>query len=157
MNPKTKGYIFIPGFIICMIIFFVICSKISSSHEDSEDKQRKSIIGNVQFKGKVISSKIYSYAGKPYYMLCAHLEYATVQNFYVLNDLCAIKIKNNIATMSGTVYDPNVGFPTYVEVNLNRTGITKFYFKDGTTDQFESLLRANGLSDGDLDICDNAK
>jgi len=90
-------------------------------------------------------------------MLCAHLEYATVQNFYVLNDLCAIKIKNNIATMSGTVYDPNVGFPTYVEVNLNRTGITKFYFKDGTTDQFESLLRANGLSDGDLDICDNAK
>jgi hypothetical protein len=83
------------------------------------------------------------------------LDYCNVKNFFVLNDLCALSIKNNIATMSGSVYDPNDGFPVYVEVNLNRTGETKFVFKDGSTDEFSWLLHVNGLIKADLMTCDS--
>jgi len=113
------------------------------------------MIGNVQFKGKVIDSQVYNFSGKPYVVICVRLDYSTVKKIYILNDLCALKIKDNVATMSGAAYSKN-GCPTYVEVNLNHTGRTKFYWKDGKNEEFEWLLNTNGLMEKDLNRCINS-
>lgn len=153
MNVQTKQVAFLSLFLIVIITVFIIIFILQTKQSDKNEKKRVDIIGNIQFKGKVINSKVYEFAGKNYYMICVQIDTCNVKTFYVLNDLCALKIKDNIATLSGSKYSPDFGFPDYVEINMNKDGKTKFHFKNGTVDEFEWLLHTNGLTEKDLNFC----
>jgi len=153
MNPKTKGVIVLLSFFVIMIAVFTIATISDNKHSDNEEKERFALVGKIHFKGKVIDSKVYPFAGKDYYMVCVQLDTCNVKNFYVLNDLCALKIKNNIAAFSGSVYNPNLGFPTYIEINMKNDGKTKVQFKDGTVYEYKWLLHTNGLTPEQMNIC----
>jgi len=99
MNRQTKQVAFLLLFLIVMITVFIIIFNLQTKQSDKDEKKRVDIIGNIQFKGKVINSKVYEFAGKNYYMICVQIDTCNVKTFYVLNDLCALKIKNNIATI----------------------------------------------------------
>lgn len=153
MNSKIKGISLLLLFFIIVITAFIVIFKLGNRQSERDEKRRLAIIGNVQFKGKVINSKVYDYAGKSYYMICVQLDTCNVKSFYVLNDLCALKIKNNIATLSGSVYNPDLGFPVYAEINIANKGKTKLHFKNGTIDEAEWLLHTNGLTEKELNFC----
>jgi len=153
MNPKTKGVIFLALFLSITITIFIIIFNLDTKHSDQDEKRRLAMVGNIQFKGKVINSKVYDFAGKSYYMICVQLDTCNVKSCYVLNDLCALKIKNNIATMPGSVYDSYLGIPKYIEINMSNKGKMKLYFNSGTVDEPEWLFHANGLTEKDLNSC----
>ena len=153
MNPLTKKGILPLFFLIMAIAVIIIILKLQSKQSDQVEKRRIDVIGSIKFKGKVINSNVYDFAGKKYYMICVQLDTCNVKSFYVLNNLCALKIKNNIATLSGSVYNPDLGFPEYVEINMNNDGKTKFHFKDGSFDEFKWLLHTNGLTEKEMSFC----
>ncbi|QEC79299.1 hypothetical protein [Mucilaginibacter ginsenosidivorax] len=154
MNTKTKGIFFILFFLIAIIVIFIIVFNLQSNRSDQVDKDRLALTGNVQFKGKVIKSKIYEYAGKNYYMICIQLDTCNVKKFYVFNERSALKIKNNIATISAGVFVPYYGVVNYVEVNIKNNKKIKFFYKTGDIHEYELNLANNGLSENDMNLCD---
>jgi len=111
------------------------------------------MVDSISFKGRVINSKTYQFGGKNYYVICVRLDYTNVKNCYILNDLCAIKIKNNIATMAAGFLTSANGVVDYVEVNMNHNKREKFTFKNGFIDEFGFGLSNLGLTQQDMDYC----
>ena len=153
MKQGIKVLIFIAIILTCVVIFIFIDQNNASNEAGKDQINRMSLIGNIQFKGKVIKSKVYDYGGKSYYMICVKLDYTNTNNFYVLNDLCGIKIKNGIATMAAGVLDSYYGIANYVEVNINNNRKVICHFKNGDKGEFMFTLDPEGLSQNDMNTC----
>lgn len=153
MNIKIKGIIFLVIFFTVAVTGIIIIFITSDHRSDEQQKQRLAITGNIEFKGKVINSKIYQYAGKDYYMVCVKLDTCNIKNFYVLNDICALKIKDSKATFSAGVYVPYDGIVDYVEVNVKKSGKIKYRFKNGDVGEYELVLANSGVSTEDMNVC----
>ena len=82
--------------------------------------------------------------------MCIQLDYSNVKEFYILNDYCFLKIKNNVATMTGGVLN---AMPKYVEVNIGHSGIQKYIYADGTADDFGLSLANYELTKDDMNVC----
>jgi hypothetical protein len=131
---------------IPLIIFFV------NKKNDQENGLRKSQVANIQFKGKVINTKMIDRYGKKYLILCIALDYTNTNNFYIFNDLNALKIKNGIATIPGGLFEQNL-IPTYVEININNSLKNKIYYQNGEVHEYELGLGSGGLKEKDMNSC----
>jgi hypothetical protein len=153
MTIQQKGLIFIGLFITILLLVFIITTISANRDDELRDRKLNEYVGKVQFKGKVIHSKIYQYSGKDYFMICVQLDYSNFKEYYVLNDYCFFKIKNNIATMAVGVFNPNYGIPKYVEVNIANSGVEKFVYANGTANDFGLSLANWGLTKDDMNVC----
>lgn len=153
MTTQQKGFLLIGGMLTIMLVVFIVTTILSNRDSALEARKFKEYVGKVQFKGKVINSKIYKYSGKDYLMLCIQLDYSNFKEYYVLNDYCFFKIKNNIATMAVGVFNPDEGMPKYVEVNLRGNGSEKLIYANGTVDDVGLSLANYGLTKGDMNNC----
>jgi hypothetical protein len=116
-------------------------------------KIRLAQIGKLQFKGKVINSKVYKYGGKNYYLVCVKLDSANVQAFYIYNDLDCLRIKNGIATLPAGYLNHTLGIVDSVAVNINNSGKIVFHYKDNARDVFPLGFNPMGLSESDMNTC----
>ena len=148
MKPAIKGCLFVLV-ITTIFISFIIFENI---RDQKMDKDQIALIGNIEFKGKVIKSNIINRYGKAYYTMCIQLDSTNIDNFYVFNDLCALKIKNNIATMPGGLFDKTL-IPEYVEVNLKKDLKVKIYYKNGENEEYSLGMGSGGLLESDLNLC----
>ena len=148
MKPVIKGCLFVLV-ITTIFISFIIFENI---RDQKMDKDQIALIGNIEFKGKVIKSNIINRYGKAYYTMCIQLDSTNIDNFYVFNDLCALKIKNNIATMPGGLFDKTL-IPEYVEVNLKKDLKVKIYYKNGENEEYSLGMGSGGLLESDLNLC----
>lgn len=153
MKRIALRILLILGIVFLLAVIMVVILNIDDSNKADKQERRRQIIGDVRFKGKVISAKNYDFGGRNYYMLCIKLDFSTKNNFYVFNDLCALKIKNGVATCSGNFYNPDVGYPTYVEVNMNEDGRSKFYFNHGLVHEIDWLVPLNDMPQEDMNFC----
>lgn len=153
MSTKLKGFIFFSLFIIIIIIITVIQTHLDDGKAEKEHKERLVMVGHIEFKGKVINSKVYQFGGKNYYMICVKLDYSSVKEYYVLNNLCAIKIKNNIATIAAGFLSSDNGIVDYVEENIGHNGLEKFTYKNGVVYEGGYGLANMGLSEIDMNFC----
>ncbi|TWI96840.1 hypothetical protein JN11_03953 [Mucilaginibacter frigoritolerans] len=153
MKQSVKILIFIIVVIICFIAFVWIIESNSSRQEDKDQQTRLASIGNIQFKGKIINSKVYENGGRTYFMICIKLDYTNTENFYIYNNLCCLKIKNGIATMAAGFFDSDIGVPNYVEANMNRDGKIIYNYKKG--DPYEGIftLEPMGLPESYMNMC----
>ncbi|BAU56165.1 hypothetical protein [Mucilaginibacter gotjawali] len=150
MTTRQKGFFF---FGVAFIIIIVLLAIFDDNQSQLMVDKNKKYIGKVQFKGKVINSKIYSYAGKPYFMICVKLDFSNFRDLEIINEYCFLKIKNNIATVDEGVYSSDVGVPKYVEVNIGNSGVEKQLTYSGDTTVKKFYLPNWGLSKSDLNIC----
>jgi hypothetical protein len=153
MTIQQRGLIFIGLLLITMLLIFIITS--ISDHKEMElsDRKYNEYVGKVQFKGKVIHSKIYQFGGRPYFIICVQLDYSNFKDYYVVNDYCFFKIKNNIATMTGGFFNTNYGIPKYVEVNIANSGNERFKHADGSFNDVGLSLANYGLTKDDMNVC----
>src|ERR1700733_12694596 len=119
MTNTKRALLIVAIFLVVMITFFIIMMRNWMNQSSQDEKSRLSVTGNIQFKGKVINSKVYDFGGRNYYLICVQLDTSNVKSFYVFNDQAFLKIKNNIATMAAGFLDTYYGAATYVEVNMN--------------------------------------
>ena len=151
MKDKNKGCLLALFIVFILIVGLVIVnSKNKKNFED--DKLRMSFIRNIRFKGKVVKSNIISRYGKQYNIICIYLDYTNTSNFYIFNDLCALKIKDNVATMSNGVFMEG-DIPKYVEINVRGDLMETVYFTNGKVDKFEMGFGSGGVLESDLSIC----
>jgi len=153
MTVRQKGFLFLGVFFT--IFLLIIVFTLVSDHKEAElgDKKYNEYVGKVQFKGKVVNSRIFKYGGKPYLMVCVQLDYSNYKEYYVLNDYCFLRIKNNIATMAVGFFNSDNGIPKYVEVNIKNNRIEKFTQADGTIDTVGLNLANYGLTRDDMNTC----
>lgn len=131
----SKKFFLLAGIMFVVALTIFIVSVVWQKKQDLEnEKKALSIIGGVQFSGRVIHHKVYDFGGRNYYMVCVKLDYANVKSFYVFNDLCFLKIKDSIATMATGFYNPYLGAATYIQVNIGNDRREKYYYANGQVD-----------------------
>lgn len=150
IKSNRNKILFISGIAIILAIFLLIV--IENKKNVQENDLRKSLVANIQFKGKVINTEIIDRYGKKYLILCIALDYSNTNNIYIFNDLCALKIKNGIATIPGGLFEQNI-IPTYVEINMNNSLKNKIYFQNGEVQEYELGLGSGGLKEKDMNLC----
>ena len=114
MKQKAKGCLFLFIIFLIFILGFGFLIHKNNKNNESSQKLMDSLMGNIQFKGKVIKSNVFKYGGKDYYMVCVKLDYANTQNFYVNNDVVFLKIKDGIASIAAGFLS-SYGVMNYVE------------------------------------------
>jgi hypothetical protein len=149
MNRKPNNNIVL--IIVIGIIGGIIFFSLVILNSEKETQKRLLMLGDLKFSGRVINSKIYDYGGRPYRLVCLKLDYSNKNNFYIFNYLCAIKIKDGIATMS--VGGANSNSPViYVEVATKENTMT-YRYKNTETNIGEIDLRQNGLTEAQMNFC----
>ena len=138
---------------IGFIIFAIVTIINTDEQSDIDQAKRMELVGKIQFKGKVISSKIYDYGGKSYYFVCVKIDTSNTKNFYIYNSLCGFKIKNGIATMALGVFDSYFGPAIYIEANINNNHLVILHYKKGEPDRYIFTLDPDGLKEKDLNAC----
>jgi|SRR5690242_4579463 len=131
---------------VAFLIFYV------NKKNDAEDRLRRSVIENIQFKGRIINSTVIDRYGKKYVVWCIKLDYTNTDSIYIFNDLDAVKIKNGIATIPGGLYQKDL-IPTYVEINMNNSLVNKIYYQNGQVREYEMGLGSGGLIEEDMHDC----
>jgi len=140
--------------VVAFFLISVIVSQTNNAERKAEQQKiREKEIGKLQFKGKVISSKIYKYYGKNYYLVCVKLDSANVHYFYIYNDLDCIKIKNGIATFSAGYLNHVLGPVDSVAANINNSGKVEFHYKGNARDEYPMAFDPMGLKENDLNSC----
>ena len=135
------------------VLLAVILQIIIETKKDARNNElRKSLVKNIQFKGKVIDSEIIDRYGKKYLILCVVLDYTNTNNIYIFNDLCALKIKNGIATITGGLFEQNLT-AAYVEINISKSLKNKIYFQNGVVQEYDLGLGSGGLLEKDMNLC----
>ena len=153
MKVKIRPIIFLIVFFCLYIIYVIITSEQQSAQQDERYHKQLVLIGKIRFKGEIIGKKIYRYAGKNYYLICIKLDYSNTEQIYIYNNLCGLKIKNGIATISAGFYDPALGEPKYVEVNMNSDNKLKTTYKDGSSTVNICTLDPYGAPEKYMNIC----
>ncbi|MDP9079746.1 MAG: hypothetical protein M3O71_20140 [Bacteroidota bacterium] len=153
MKKNTIAAIVIILFVLGFIVFVIVTIQQAAVQDELNQRKRMEIVGKIQFKGRVISSNIYDYGGKPYYFVCIKLDSSNTKNYYIYNDLCGFKIKNGIATMALGVVNDAVGTAIYVEANTNNKNKIILHYKNGDTDEYMFTLDPRGLKENDLNAC----
>jgi hypothetical protein len=154
MEPDHKKVFFGMGLIALFLVSVAISQYFNSIRKAEQQKTRLSQIGRLHFKGKVISSKVYRYVGKNYYMVCVKLDSANVKDFYIYNDLDCIKIKNGIATFAAGYLNHTLGIVDSVNVNINNSGKIIFHYKGNARDELPLGFDPMGLKERDMNVCD---
>ncbi|HEU5052657.1 MAG TPA: hypothetical protein VFT78_06070 [Hanamia sp.] len=131
---------------VAFLIFYV------NKKNDAEDRLRRSVIENIQFKGRIINSTVIDRYGKKYVVWCIKLDYTNTDSIYIFNDLDAVKIKNGIATIPGGLYQKDL-IPTYVEINMNNSLVNRIYYQNGQFREYEMGLGSGGLIEKDMKDC----
>jgi hypothetical protein len=151
MTPKGKGCL-LSAFVAIVFISIIIFITYENNKYNDFHKKQLDIIGNIELTGKVVKLTVLNRNNKNYYTMCVKVNYANNNDFYIFNELCALKIKNGIATIPGGVFDTNF-ITDSVEINWNKSGKEKFYYKNGKSDEFPLSLASSGISKNDLNIC----
>ena len=144
-------------YVIATFMLFLMIVLLSRSNNEAEKARKQKVrevqIGKLQFKGRVISSRIYKYAGKNYYMICVKLDSSNVKSFTIYNELNCLKIHNNIATMPAGVLNNTLGVVDYVEMNINNSKQIVYHYKDRARQEFPLELDPRGVQESDMDFC----
>lgn len=136
MKSKIFPIICLVGLLVLFVLFIIFNTIRQDKEADLNDHRRLATIGNIQFKGTVISSNTYDRGGRNYFLICVRLDYTNTKAIDIANDLCLIRIKDNIATMAAGFLDPYFGVPRYVEVNINNSGVQKYIYAQGREQSF---------------------
>jgi len=155
MKTKSKRRLLIILFISFFLVFFTLAAfydKYQTNELLKKNKLRLATIGNIEFRGKVIKTAVVDRFGKPYCVMCIKLDYTNTNDVYIFNDLCALKIKNGVATIPGGIYDVNF-ICGYIEVNTHNDKKTKYFYKNGQTDEFGLGLSSMALVESDMNLC----
>jgi len=150
MKNKTLSIIILGFFSLLFIVYVIVTSDKSSNLQDKRFQKQIELIGKIRFKGEIINKKIYRYADKNYHLISIRLDYSNTKDIYMFNDLCCIKIKNGTAVISAGVYEPALGEPKYVEVNMNNDDKIKTTYKDGSSTVNICTLDPYGASEQDM-------
>jgi hypothetical protein len=153
MEIDNKKVFLVMAAIALFLASVVISQSFNAERKLKEQKIRLSQIGKLQFKGKVINSKIYRYVGKNYYLVCVKLDSTSVQDFYIFNDLDCIKIKNGIATFAAGYLNHTLGVVDSVAVNINNSGKVIFHYKGNARDVLPLGFDPMGLKESDMNTC----
>jgi hypothetical protein len=153
MDTDTKKIFFAMAIIGLFLISVVVSQSFNAERKAKEQKIRMEQIGKLQFKGKVINSKVYKYYGKNCYIVCVKLDSTSVKNFYIFNTLDCIKIKNGIATFAAGYLNHTLGVVDSVAVNINNSGKVIFHYKDDARDELPLAFSPMGLKESDMNAC----
>ncbi len=136
------------------MVSLVVSQLFNAQRKAREHQIRVSLLGNLHFKGKVISSKNYRYYGKIYYQVCVKLDSVNVKNFYVYNDLDCLRIKDSIATFSAGYLNHTLGVADSVEANMKNSGKLVLYYRGHAKDSAPLGFDPKGLHEDDLKNCE---
>lgn len=155
MEQKTKNILFITIVPIVFVTAFVVSFVLGNKSSEDHYQQRLTLLGDTEFKGKVIHSKQYEYSGKTFYMVCVKIDWSNKKDFYLYKDQLTLKIKDSIATFCGGVFLSDPESIKYVEVNMNNSKKISYYRKNGEVYKKNIDLGMLGLREEDLNSCDN--
>jgi hypothetical protein len=153
MEIDNKKIFFGMAVIALFLISVIVSQSYNAERNANEQKIRLTEIGRLQFKGRVINSKVYRYFGKNYYMVCVKIDSANVKNLYIFNNLDCIKIKNGIATFAAGYLNHILGVVDSVAVNINNSGKIIFHYKGNARDELPLGFDPKGLKESDLNAC----
>lgn len=154
MNTDFRNGLIRLVIFFALFIFIGVSIFIYNLYSDSKaDAARLELVHKVQFEGRVINSRIYQYGGRNYGIVCVKLDYSNVKDFYICNDLCFIKIKNNIATIDVGFINPDYGFPNYVVVNMHNSGVEIYKYGVDRTLTSRLALTNFGSTAKDMSFC----
>jgi hypothetical protein len=146
--------IFLGMAVIALFLVSVLLTQtFNTAHKAEDKKKRLAEIGKLQFKGKVISTKTYRYFGKNYYQVCVKLDFSTVDNLHLFNDLDCISIKNGIAAFSAGYLNNVLGPVDSVSANIGNNGKVMFYYKTHAVDSHPIGFDPMGMKESDLHAC----
>src|SRR5271165_4981770 len=128
MEIDNKKIFFGMAVIAFFLISVIVTQSFNAERNAEDQKNRMAEIGKLQFKGKVIGSKVYKYFRKDYCLVCVKIDSPEVKNLYVFNDLDCIKIKNGVATFSAGYLNHILGMVDSVAVNINNSGKVVFHY-----------------------------
>ncbi len=150
IKTNRNKILFFAGIAISLAVLLLIVFE--NQKDVQENELRKSLVANIWFKGKVINSNIIDRYGKKYLVLCVALDYTNTDSIYIFNDVCALKIKNGMATMPGGLFKQNL-IAAYVEINMNNSLKNKIYFQNGEVQEYGLGLGSGGLLEKDINSC----
>jgi hypothetical protein len=153
METGDKKIFFGMAIIAFFLISIIVSQSNNAQRKADKQKTRQKELGKLQFKGKVIGSKIYKYYGKNYYLVCVKVDASSVSDFYIYNDLDCIKIKNHIATFSAGYLDNVLGMVDSVSANMNDDGKVIFHYRGNARDEYPLAFDPMGLRERDLNAC----
>ena len=153
MEIENKNIFLGMGLIALFLISVIITQSYNVARKAKDEKQRVAEIGKLQFKGKVISTHIYKYYGKNYYIACVKLDSSNVKSLHIYNDLDCIQIKDSIATFSAGYLNNILGPIDSVAVNINNSGKVIFHYKSHARNEYLLGFDPFGLKESDLNAC----
>jgi hypothetical protein len=153
MQPSTKQIFFAMAVIAVFMASVVISQYFNLQRKAKEHKIRLETIGKLQFRGKVINSKVYKYGTKNCYIICVKIDSANVKDFYIYNGLDCLKIKNGIATLPAGYLNHTLGVVDSVAVNINNNGGIMFHYKGNVRDERPLAFDPTGVSESDMNAC----
>jgi hypothetical protein len=153
MEPNTRKIFFIMAIGAAFLVCMIVSQYFNVQRKAKEHKIRLETIGKLQFRGKVVNSKVYKYGTKNCYIICVKLDSANVKDFYIYNDLDCLKIKNGIATLPAGYLNHTLGVVDSVAVNINNSGQIMYHYKGNVRDERPLAFDPTGVSESDLNTC----
>lgn len=154
MKKEKKTLLLLLSIVIIFIAVIIISKNSVKEDNDSIQKWRDKNIGNIQFKGKVVESKIVEHGGRRYGIVCLDLDYSNTKDFYVFNEFACLRIKDGKAIMSIGFVMQNDEKVKYIEVNIKGDKKERFFKEGGGVDEYEMTLASNGILKEDMKNCD---
>ena len=153
MKKETKVLLLLLSIITVFSIVVFISQHFIKEDSENTQKWRNENISNIEFKGKVIDTKIIERGGRKYGIVCIKLDYTNIKNFYMFNDMSCLRIKNNKAIMSIGFVSESDKKINYVEININGDGKERYYKEGGGFDESDLTLASNNLIETDMKFC----
>ena len=141
------------GVIAIFLISLVLTQSYNAVRHAEEQKARMAKLGKLQFRGKVIATKIYRYFGKNYYQVCVKQDTTSMDSLYICNDQDCIRIKNGIATFSAGYLNNILGAADSVSANIDNSGKVIFHYKTHAIEKRALGFEPMGLNKNDLNSC----
>ncbi|MBS1504267.1 MAG: hypothetical protein JST32_19520 [Bacteroidetes bacterium] len=153
MAVDNKKIFFGMGLIAIFLVSVMLTQTYNVMRKAEVQKKRLSEIGKLQFRGKVVGVRTYRYYNKNYYQVCVKLDYSTVDNLSLFNDLDCIRINKGMATFSAGYLNNILGPVDSISANIGNNGKVIFYYKTHATDSHPLGFEPMGLKEGDLNYC----
>jgi hypothetical protein len=136
-----------------VLVILLTLRKMRSDYTQQQAWRSKNLM-QIQFKGKVITTKEIDRNRRHYVIACLQLDYSNLDSCYIFKPgISALRIKNNKGLMeipAGTA-DRQID---YIEVNINNNGQEKFYKNKTLVDECTVSLTSDGLLEEDMTFCD---
>lgn len=159
-------------FLIAAFLAMLVWLVVNLIRAPKMDKIREQFInetmGDVEFRGRVISVKMLKHSGRPASIMCIKIDSCNVDSFYYHGKYGALRIHDGIATLPlGSMVSEKDIDPTsnssflrrtrYVEVNQNKNHQMLFIDTNGDSLCFDHLRFGHNNPEADMYICDTCR